>query len=286
MSNFLTFERFYFSVDILFYISKYAGFTFVVKYGGSTMKNKFLELSFIQDLCLLHLLGIKIILVHGGGYLINNWLRKLNIVPKFENGLRVTDANTMEVVEMVLSGKINKHLISLFNQNNIPSVGLSGKDANLITAIPINNNANNCTGKVVNVNGQILNTLLDNQFFPVVASVAPDLKGCTYNINADTLASYIASSVKVEKLILLTDTPGLLYDINDELSVIKNLNLDQVNDLKSKGIIQNGMIPKIDCCVHAIKNRVPAVHIIDGRLRYSLLYEVLTDDRNGSMLVC
>nr|YP_010850504.1 acetylglutamate kinase [Lophurella caespitosa]WGH13150.1 acetylglutamate kinase [Lophurella caespitosa] len=285
MSNSVSAERFYFSVDTLSLIRKYSGSIFVIKYGGSAMKNKSLQFNIIQDISLLYLLGIKIILVHGGGYLIDSWLRKLNIDPIFKEGLRVTDAKTMEVVEMVLSGHINKQLISLLNQNRIPSVGLSGKDANLVMAVPLSNNSNNFTGNVDYINSQILNTLLDSKFFPVISSVASDEKGDTYNINADTLASSIASSMQADKLILLTDTPGILYNINDKSSLIKNISLNKIDGLKSAGIITNGMIPKIDCCIDALKNNVPAVHIIDGRVRYSLLYEILTNDRFGSMLV-
>nr|YP_010851493.1 acetylglutamate kinase [Echinothamnion hookeri]WGH14337.1 acetylglutamate kinase [Echinothamnion hookeri] len=285
MSNSVDSDRFYFSADTLPLIRKYSGSTFVIKYGGSAMKNKLLQLNIIQDISLLYFLGIKIILVHGGGYLIDSWLRKLNIDPIFKEGLRVTDAKTMEVVEMVLSGHINKQLISLLNQNEIPSVGLSGKDANLITAVPLVNNSNNFTGNVHCINNKILSTLLDSKFFPVISSVASDVKGDTYNINADTLASSIASSMQADKLILLTDTPGILYNIDDKSSLIKNISLNKIDTLKSAGIITNGMIPKIDCCIDALKNNVPAVHIIDGRVRYSLLYEILTNDRFGSMLV-
>nr|YP_010619736.1 Acetylglutamate kinase [Tayloriella tenebrosa]WAX03749.1 Acetylglutamate kinase [Tayloriella tenebrosa] len=285
MSNPLTSERFCFSVDTLSLIRKYAGSTFVIKYGGSAMKSKDLQLNVIHDIAFLYSLGIKIILVHGGGYLIDNWLMKLNIKPKFERGLRVTDANTIELVEMVLSGYVNKNLTSLLNQNNIPAVGLSGKDANLVTAIPISQSSNDFTGNVNHINSKILSTLLDNSFLPVVASVASDLKGQTYNINADTLAGSIASYTKADKLILLTDTPGILSNIHDNSSLIKHINLNKVYDLKSTGVITHGMIPKIDCCIDALKNEVSAAHIIDGRVRYALLYELLTNDRLGSMLV-
>nr|YP_009398123.1 acetylglutamate kinase [Gredgaria maugeana]ARW67309.1 acetylglutamate kinase [Gredgaria maugeana] len=285
MSNSVSSDRFYFSVDTLSLIRQYAGSTFVIKYGGSAMKCKSLQTNIIQDISLLYLLGIKIVLVHGGGYLIDYWLRKLSIEPIFEEGLRVTDIKTMEVVEMVLSGHVNKRLVSLLNQNQIPSVGLSGKDANLITASPLFNNSHNFTGNVDYVNSKILSTLLDNKFFPVVSSVASDMEGNTYNINADTLASAVAVSLQADKLILLTDTPGVLSNIHDKSSVIKNINLDKINILKSSGVINSGMIPKIDCCIHALNNNIPSVHILDGRVRYSLLYEILTKDRLGSMLV-
>nr|ARW60682.1 acetylglutamate kinase [Polysiphonia sp.] len=285
MSNYSNLDRFYFSSDTFSLINKYTGSTFIIKYGGSAMKDKSVQLNVIQDISLLYLLGIRIVLVHGGGYLINNWLSKLNIEPKFNQGLRVTDAQTMEVVEMVLSGNINKQIVSLFNQNNIAAVGLSGKDANLITAFPLFSDSNNFTGKVDSINNKILCTLLDNQFCPVVGSVATDSAGQTYNINADTLASSIAVSMKADKLILITDTPGLLYNVHDKSTLIKELNLNKINHLKSNGIITDGMIPKIDCCVDALINDVPQVHIIDGRVRYSLLYEILTYSRIGSMLV-
>nr|YP_010619541.1 Acetylglutamate kinase [Xiphosiphonia pinnulata]WAX03554.1 Acetylglutamate kinase [Xiphosiphonia pinnulata] len=285
MSNSVTSERFCISVDTLSLIRKYADSTFVIKYGGSAMKSKSLQLNVIYDIAFLYSLGIKIILVHGGGYLIDNWLMKLNIKPKFERGLRVTDANTMEVVEMVLSGYINKNLVSLLNQHDIPAVGLSGKDAKLVTAAPLVQNFNDFTGKVESINSKVLSTLLDNSFVPVVASVASCLQGQTYNINADTLAGSIASYTKADKLILITDTPGILSDINDNSSLIKQMDLNKIYDLKSTGVITDGMIPKIDCCINALNNDVSAVHIIDGRARHALLYELLTNDRLGSMLV-
>nr|WGH12756.1 acetylglutamate kinase [Echinothamnion sp.] len=285
MSNSIISDRFYFSVDTLSLIRKYAGSTFVIKYGGSAMKNKSLQLNIIQDISLLYFLGIKIILVHGGGYLIDSWLRKLNIEPIFEAGLRITDAKTIEVVEMVLSGHVNKQLISLLNQNYIPSVGLSGKDANLVTAIPLVKNSKDFTGNVHRINSKILSILLDSKFLPVISSVAADIKGNTYNINADTLAGSIASSMQADKLILLTDTPGVLSNVDDKSSLIQNICLDEIYKLKSGGFITGGMIPKIDSCIDALNNDVPAVHIIDGRVRYSLLYEILTNERIGSMLV-
>nr|YP_010619154.1 Acetylglutamate kinase [Pterosiphonia complanata]WAX03167.1 Acetylglutamate kinase [Pterosiphonia complanata] len=285
MSNSVTSERFCFSVDTLSLIRKHAGSTFVIKYGGSAMKSKSSQLNVIHDIALLYLLGIKVILVHGGGFLINDWLFKLNIKPKFQRGLRVTDANTMQVVEMVLSGYVNKNLISLLNQNDIPAVGLSGKDANLVIAVPLSQNSNDFTGDVHQINLKVLSTLLSNNFLPVISSIASDLRGYTYNLNADTLAGSIASAIKADKLILLTDTPGILYNVNDNSSLIKNINLNKIYDLKSTGAIKDGMIPKVDSCIHALNNNVPAVHIIDGRVRYALLYELLTNDRIGSMLV-
>ncbi len=285
MSNFSPSDRFCFSSDTLSLINKYSGSTFVIKYGGSAMKSDSLKLSIVQDISLLYLLGIKIVLVHGGGFLIDQWLNKLSIQPKFHNGLRVTDAQTMELVEMVLSGNINKNLVSLFNKYDVNSIGLSGKDSNFITAVPISNDLNNFTGKVDKINPFLLHTLLSNNIFPIIASIAPDLQGLTYNINADTLASSVASSLHAEKLILITDTPGLLSNVNDTSSLIKHLTLDQLNALTKKNIIKDGMIPKVNACVEALHNNVSSSHIIDGRVKHSLLYEILTYDRLGSMFV-
>ncbi len=286
MSNFSDAERFYFSNDTLPLINKYSGSTFVIKYGGSAMKHHSLKLNIIRDISLLHSLGINIVLVHGGGYLINHWLDKLGIKPKFCNGVRVTDSKTMEIVEMVLSGNINKNLVSLLSQHNINSIGLSGKDSSLITAIPFFNDSNNFTGKVDKINNNLLHTLISNNIFPVIASIATDFRGYSYNINADTLASSIASSLKADKLILITDTPGLLLDVNDYSTLVRDIKLSQVSNLISQGIITGGMIPKVDSCVDALNNHVTSAHIIDGRIRHSLLYEVLTYDRIGSMFVC
>nr|YP_009394206.1 acetylglutamate kinase [Rhodomela confervoides]ARW62768.1 acetylglutamate kinase [Rhodomela confervoides] len=285
MSNHTVSDRFYFSTDTLSLVNKYSGATFVIKYGGSAMQNNSLQIDVIKDISLLHVLGIKIVLVHGGGLFINNWLNKLNIQPKFENGIRVTDHDTMEIVEMVLSGNINKHLVSLFNQNNILSIGLSGKDANLINASPMFDNSKNLTGKVESVNTLILDILLSNNCLPVVASVASDSDYNTYNVNADTAASSIASALKADKLILLTDTPGVLRNVDDSSSLISNLNLQSIKELYSEQIISDGMIPKIESCVNALNSNVKAAHIIDGRLKHSLLYEVLTSERVGSMIV-
>nr|ARW64227.1 acetylglutamate kinase [Chondria sp. (in: red algae)] len=285
MSNYLRPDRFYFSNDTISLIHKYTGSTFVIKYGGSAMNNSDLQLQVIQDLSLLHYLGIKVVLVHGGGIFINNWLDRLNIQPCFENGVRVTDSKTMDIVEMVLIGKVNKQLVSLINQNNIMSVGLSGQDANLVVASSMFDSTTNFTGQVDDVNPGLLNLLLSNQYIPVIASVASDAKGNRYNVNADTIASAIASSIKAEKLILLTNTPGILMNINDSCSVLKDINLETIRSLKQKNLITGGMIPKIQSCVDALNNNVGSAHIIDGTTKHSLLHEILTYERKGSMIV-
>lgn len=285
MSNLSISDRFCFLRDILPFFHKYLGSTFVIKYGGSAMQSDFLKSQVIEDIALLHFFGINLVLVHGGGSLINDWLRKLSIQPKFSNGVRITDLDTMQVVEMVLVGKVNKELVSLLSRNNVFSVGLSGKDGGLINASSISNSSTNLTGKVNFVNNKILNLLLSNKCLPVIASVASDSFGNTYNVNADTVASAIASSLKADKLILLTDTPGVLQDVNDSSSLIKDLNLDVLRKLQSNNVISGGMVPKIQCCVSALESNVKSVHIIDGRVEHSLLYEIFTKDRIGSMIV-
>nr|YP_010937743.1 acetylglutamate kinase [Palisada intermedia]WKW95663.1 acetylglutamate kinase [Palisada intermedia] len=285
MSNNSITDRFYFSNDTLSIINKYIGSTFVIKYGGSAMQDFSVKSQVIKDLSLLYYLGINIVLVHGGGMFINQWLRKLNIKPSFENGIRITDSQTMDIVEMVLVGKVNKQLVSLFNQNSINSVGLSGQDASLITASPMFDSSINLTGCVDSVNPKLLDLLLSNRFVPVIASVASDDHGNRYNINADTIASSIAVAIKAEKLVLLTDIPGVLLDLNDYSTLIKELNLESIKSLKSKNVISGGMLPKIQCCVDALNGNVKSAHIIDGRMRHSLLHELLTYDRVGSMIV-
>lgn len=284
MSNNITVDSFSFSSDVLSLVRQYAGSVFVVKYGGSAMKDYALQSQVIQDLLLLHSLGINIVLVHGGGIFINKWLDKLNIRPKFHDGVRVTDSQTMDIVEMVLVGKVNKQLVSLINQYNSISVGLSGQDANLVSASSICDTIDNLTGKVDSVNPSILNLLISNKFIPVIASIGSDGQGNKYNINADTMASAIASALGAEKLVLLTDTPGVLLNVNDPSTLVKNLNLEMINDLKLNNVIDGGMIPKIQSCIDALHNNVKSAHIINGQIRHSILHEVLTYQRSGSMI--
>nr|QCI06005.1 acetylglutamate kinase [Delesseria sanguinea] len=285
MLNSLKDDRFSSLIDILPFIKQYSGCTFVIKYGGSAMQNVLLQSEVIKDICFLYSMGIKVVLVHGGGPFINNWLTKLDIKPKFKDGIRVTDSKTMEIVEMVLVGKVNKQLVSLFNQNNISSVGLSGKDSNLIVASSLFDSPDNLTGKIDTINIEILELLLNNNYLPVIASVAMGINHQTYNINADTAAGFIAQSLNANKLILLTDTPGILLDINDSSSLIKELTLDYVTQLRKNLIISGGMIPKVDCCIQALKSNVNSTHIIDGRIQNALLYEIFTEDRIGSMII-
>nr|YP_009399997.1 acetylglutamate kinase [Tolypiocladia glomerulata]ARW69816.1 acetylglutamate kinase [Tolypiocladia glomerulata] len=285
MSNTIQSNSFHFSSETISLIKYHIGSTFVIKYGGSVMKNDIMQYNIIQDISLLHVLGIKVILVHGGGYMIDRWLKKLNINSRFENGIRITDSETVEVVEMVLSGKINKKLVSLFNTIDVKALGLSGKDSNLVTALPISSKVGSFTGKVHHVNTNVLNILLSSGFLPVISSVASDTFGQTYNINADTLASSIAASLQADKYIMITDTPGILIDVNNPDTLVKKLNSCKAKKLKSDGLISGGMIPKLDSCLYSLNNNVKSAHIIDGKIRYSLLRELFTKDRVGSIIV-
>jgi acetylglutamate kinase len=271
--------------EALPYIQKFAGRTVVVKYGGAAMKDGSLKDRVIRDLVFMSCVGIRPILVHGGGPEINSWLGKIGIEPQFKDGLRVTDAATMDVVEMVLVGRLNKEIVSLINQSGGAAVGLCGKDGNLIVARPDGREGIGFVGEVSNVNVDILNTLVKSGYIPVVSSVAADEKGQAYNINADTVAGEIAAALGAEKLILLTDTPGLLRDFHDPESLIRQLDIAGARSLIDDGTVSGGMIPKLTCCIRSLAQGVRAAHIIDGRLPHSLLLEIFTDTGTGSMIV-
>ncbi|NEO56095.1 MAG: acetylglutamate kinase [Okeania sp. SIO3B5] len=271
--------------EALPYIQKFAGRKIVVKYGGAAMKDSNLKDKVIRDIVLLSCVGIRPIVVHGGGPEINSWLGKLGIEPQFKDGLRVTDAPTMEVVEMVLVGKVNKEIVSLINQAGGRAVGLCGKDANLIKARPEGREGIGFVGEVSNVKIDILQSLVDDGYIPVVSSVAADEKGQAYNINADTVAGEIAAAMDAEKLILLTDTAGILEDYHNPDTLIVKLDIQEARQLIEKGIVSGGMIPKVNCCVRSLAQGVRAAHILDGRVPHSLLQEIFTDSGVGSMIV-
>ncbi|NEP45587.1 MAG: acetylglutamate kinase [Okeania sp. SIO2G4] len=271
--------------EALPYIQKFAGRKIVVKYGGAAMKDSNLKDQVIRDIVLLSCVGIRPIVVHGGGPEINSWLGKLGIEPQFKDGLRVTDAPTMEVVEMVLVGRVNKEIVSLINQAGGRAVGLCGKDANLIKARPEGREGIGFVGEVSNVKIDILESLVDNGYIPVVSSVAADEKGQAYNINADTVAGEIAAAMDAEKLILLTDTAGILEDYHNPDSLIVKLDIQEARQLIEKGIVSGGMIPKVNCCVRSLAQGVRAAHILDGRVPHTLLQEIFTDSGVGSMIV-
>jgi acetylglutamate kinase len=271
--------------EALPYIQKFAGRTVVVKYGGAAMKDSSLKDRVIRDLIFMSCVGIRPIIVHGGGPEINSWLEKIGIEPQFKDGLRVTDAATMDVVEMVLVGRVNKEIVSLISQYGGAAVGLCGKDGNLIVARPDGREGIGFVGEVSNVNVDILNNLVKSGYIPVVSSVAADENGQAYNINADTVAGEIAAALGAEKLILLTDTPGLLRDFKDPSTLIRQLDIQGARELIEDGTVSGGMIPKLTCCVRSLAQGVKAAHIIDGRLPHSLLLEIFSDSGTGSMVV-
>ena len=265
-------------------ISRLSNRIIVVKYGGSAMKSFDLKNKVLGDVLFLSSLGIKIVLVHGGGPIIDVWLKKCNILPQFINGIRVTDQQTMEIVEMVLIGKVNKDLVTLLNKNKSCAIGLSGKDGNLIMASPLFNNPNNFVGKVENINIEPIKLLLNRDYIPVSASVAAGEDGQSYNINADTVASSIAVALDADKLVMLTDTPGIMSDIHNPNTLLSYLDVAKAESLKEQKVISGGMIPKVNCAINALKSNVGSVHIIDGRVEHALLLEILTNNRLGSML--
>ena len=271
--------------EALPYIQKFANRTIVIKYGGAAMKDARLKAGVIRDIVFLSCVGVRPIVVHGGGPEINIWLDKLGIEPQFKDGLRVTDANTMDVVEMVLVGRVNKELVSLINQAGTSAVGLCGKDGNLIQARPVGKAGIGFVGEVTNVNPELIKSLVDNGYVPVISSVAADENGQAYNINADTVAGEIAAALNAEKLILLTDTPGILENYHDPSTLLTKLDISKSRKLIEDGIVAGGMIPKVNCCVRSLAQGVGAAHILDGRIPHALLLEILTDEGIGSMIV-
>jgi acetylglutamate kinase len=271
--------------EALPYIQQFAGRTIVVKYGGAAMKDSSLKEKVIRDVVFMACVGLRPVVVHGGGPEINSWLEKLGIEPQFKNGLRVTDAATMDVVEMVLVGRVNKEIVALINQAGGSAVGLCGIDGNLIKARPTDAEDVGFVGEVTSVDTNILETLVKNGHIPVVSSVAADETGQSYNINADTVAGEIAAALGAEKLMLLTDTAGILSDYQDPSTLIAKLDIPGARKLIETGIVSGGMIPKVNCCVRSLAQGVKAAHIVDGRLPHALLLEIFTDAGIGSMIV-
>ena len=268
------------------HIQKFHDKIFVIKYGGAAMTDSVLKKLTIRDFVLLSCVGIKIVIVHGGGPEISEMSKRLNLPVKFVDGHRVTDSKTMEIVEMVLVGKVQKDLVNLINVLGGRAIGLCGKDGKLFDAKPIPKMKKfGFIGDVSNVDTSILFTLIDKGFIPVISSVGADSKGQNYNINADTVACKIASAINASKLILMTDTPGVLRKQKDPSSLISKLSVSEVNKLIKSKVISGGMIPKVESATTAIKNGVSAVHIIDGSKKHSILVEILTDSGIGTMIV-
>jgi len=272
--------------DALPYIQKYHNKIVVVKYGGNAMTNDELKQAVMSDIVLLTLVGIKVVLVHGGGPEISDMLKRLNIESKFIGGLRYTDEATVDVVKMVLAGKVNKELVSLLGLKGGAAVGLCGLDEQMLTAERTygpNGEDLGFVGNITKVNAKPIIDALNNNVIPVIATVASDENGQAYNVNADTAASQIATALGAENLILLTDIAGLLRDKDDPSTLIQEVNVSEVPFMKKRGIISGGMIPKIDCCVEAVRRGVKKTVIIDGRVPHSILIEILSNEGIGTM---
>lgn len=274
-------------VEALPYIQEYAGKIIVVKYGGNAMINEDLKQAVIEDIVLLNLVGIKVVLVHGGGPEISEMLKKIGKESKFVKGLRYTDRETMDIVQMILCGKVNKNLVSLFEKAGGRAVGLGGMDGGLFKALRLvdpDGTEYGYVGDVKEVNEKVVLDVLNEGFIPVVSSVAAGMDEETnYNINADTAAEKLAVALKAKKLILLTDVCGLMRDPKDDSTLIPRLKVSEVPALIKEGVISGGMIPKVDCCVEAVRQGVERANIQDGRVPHSILVELLSDDGVGTM---
>ena len=280
-------------MEALPYIRRFYGKTFVVKYGGNAMVDEELKTSFAQDVVLLKYVGINPVVVHGGGPQIDQTLEKMGIARQFVRGMRVTDQETMDIVEMVLVGKINKEIVNLINQHGGMAVGLSGKDGNLIQARKMSLTVAadgelpeiidiGQVGEIVGINPTIINSLDENKFIPVIAPVGVGEHGETYNINADLVAGQVAEALGAEKLILLTDVEGVKDKKGELLSTLK---INQARKLIQEGIVGEGMIPKVECCIEALKGGVGKTHIIDGRVKHAVLLEIFTKEGVGTEVV-
>jgi acetylglutamate kinase len=271
-------------MEALPYIQKYCNKTIVVKYGGNAMINERLKKSVMKDMVLLSIVGIKVVLVHGGGPEISNMLKKVGKESKFINGLRYTDMETIDVVQMVLAGKINKQLVALINSLKGKAIGLCGIDGNMIQVEKKAGDVDlGYVGEIMKIDTDTIKFAFDNRLIPIIATVGTDEDGQVYNINADTAAAAIAGALNAEKFISMTDIRGLLLDKDDEETLISNIGIGEIPDLVEKSIIKGGMIPKIESCVDAIKNGVKEAVIIDGRIEHSILLELFADQGIGTL---
>ncbi len=283
MNGFSNAERAEVLVQALPYIQDYAGKIVVVKYGGNAMINEGLKQQVMEDMVLLRLIGVKVVLVHGGGPEISELMDRLGKKPEFVDGLRVTDEETVEIVQMVLAGKINKSLVGLLGAKGGKAIGLSGIDDHLITA-KCKDPRLGYVGEVTKINPAPILDLLDRGYIPVISTVGSGENGETYNINGDTAAACIAGALGAERLILMTDIAGILRDPKDPTTLIPELSVGQAQALQTEGVISGGMIPKVECCIRAIREGVQKVIIMDGRVPHSILMELLTDEGAGTMI--
>ena len=266
------------------YIRKYSGKIVVVKYGGNAMVNEELKHQVMEDIVLLWLIGIRVVLVHGGGPEISDMMDRLGKKPEFVDGLRVTDRETVDIVQMVLAGKVNKSLVTLLERNGGNAVGLSGMDGKLIEA-RMKNVALGYVGSITKINIRPVMDLLDRGYIPVISTIGCDSEGNAYNINGDTAAAWIAGALEAERLIMMTDIAGILRDPRDPATLIPALTIPEATELFEQNIISGGMIPKVECCIDAIHMGVKKVIIMDGRVPHAILMELLTDEGAGTMVI-
>ena len=280
--NFSNAQRAEVLTQALPYIKRYTGKTIVVKYGGNAMINETLKQQVMEDIVLLWLIGVRTVLIHGGGPEITETMKKVGKEAVFVDGLRVTDRETMDIVQMVLAGKVNKTLVNLLEMKGGKAVGLSGIDGRIIES-KTKDEKLGFVGEVTKINPQTIEDLLEKGYIPVLSTVGCDKDGNTYNINGDTAAAYIAGALNAERLIMMTDIDGILKDKDDPTTLIHEISLDETEKLYSDGIISGGMIPKVECCVDAIHKGVKTVVILDGRVPHSILMELLTDEGAGTL---
>ena len=266
------------------YIQSYYNKIVVVKYGGNAMINEERKMQVMEDIVLLSLIGVKVVLVHGGGPEISDMLSKIGKKSEFVDGLRVTDKETVEIVQMVLAGKVNKTLVNLLEVNGGKAMGISGMDGHLIEA-EMKDERLGYVGKITNINIEPIMDLLEKGYIPVVSTIGCDMKGNVYNINADTAAARIAGAMHAESLISMTDIAGVLRDKDDPASLISMIDIEDASALYDEGVISGGMIPKVECCISAIQCGVKKVFILDGRIPHAILIEMLTDEGAGTMVV-
>ena len=283
-SNFSNAQRAEVLTAALPYIKKYSGKTVVIKYGGNAMINPQRKEQVMEDIALLWLIGVKVVLIHGGGPEISETMAKLGKKAVFVDGLRVTDKETVDIVQMVLAGKVNKTLVNLIQMKGGHAVGLSGIDGGIIEAT-MKDEALGYVGRITKIRTQPIEDLLEKNYIPVISTVASDRLGNTYNINGDTAAAYIAGALGAERLIMMTDIAGILMDKDDPATLIPHITVEDAKKLYDQGIISGGMIPKVDCCIEALERGVDNVVIMDGRIPHSILMELLTDEGAGTMVM-
>lgn len=283
MNQFSNAQRAEVLTQALPYIQRYNGKIVVIKYGGNAMVNEQLKEQVMEDIVLLSLIGVKVVLVHGGGPEINEVMDRFGKQPVFVDGLRVTDRETVDIVQMVLAGKVNKTLVNLLEMKGGCAMGISGMDGRLIEA-KVKDERLGYVGAITGVNIQPVMDLLEKGYIPVISTVGCDRQGNTYNVNGDTAAAYIAGAMGAERLIMMTDIAGILRDRNDPSTLIPSLTIEEAKALYAKGIISGGMIPKVDCCIEAIHHGVRNVIIMDGRVPHAILMEILTDEGAGTMV--